>query len=47
MIAIDGRSGAGKSSLAARLRSELNAPVVALEDRLRERTPERADLVMP
>ena len=32
VIAIDGRSGAGKSSLAARLRSRLKAPVVALED---------------
>jgi uridine kinase len=32
VIAIDGRSGAGKSSLAARLRRDLGAPVVALED---------------
>jgi len=32
VIAIDGRSGAGKTSLAARLRLELGAPVVALED---------------
>ncbi|HEY1822149.1 MAG TPA: hypothetical protein VGG83_19665 [Trebonia sp.] len=32
MVAIDGRSGAGKTSLAARLRCELGAPVVALED---------------
>jgi uridine kinase len=32
VIAIDGRSGAGKSSLAARLRVELEAPVVSLED---------------
>ncbi len=32
MIAIDGRSGAGKSSLAGRLRAELDAPVVTLED---------------
>lgn len=32
VIAIDGRSGAGKSSLAARLRAELGAPVVTLED---------------
>ena len=31
-VAIDGRSGAGKTSLAARLRSALGAPVVALED---------------
>jgi len=32
VIAIDGRSGSGKTSLAARLRAELAAPVVALED---------------
>ena len=32
VIAIDGRSGAGKSALAATLRGELGAPVVALED---------------
>jgi uridine kinase len=32
VIAIDGRSGAGKSSLAAVLGGELGAPVVALED---------------
>ena len=32
VIAIDGRSGAGKTSLAARLRLALGAPVVALED---------------
>lgn len=32
VIAIDGRSGAGKTSLAAGLRSELSAPVVTLED---------------
>jgi uridine kinase len=32
VIAIDGRSGAGKTSLAAGLRGELGAPVVALED---------------
>ena len=32
VIAIDGRSGAGKSSLAALLGNELRAPVVALED---------------
>jgi uridine kinase len=32
VIAIDGRSGAGKSSLAARLRVELAAPVITLED---------------
>ena len=32
VIAVDGRSGAGKTSLAARLRAELAAPVVALED---------------
>lgn len=32
VIAIDGRSGAGKSSLAALLGDELGAPVVALED---------------
>jgi uridine kinase len=32
VIAIDGRSGAGKSSLAAQLRDEVGAPVVTLED---------------
>jgi uridine kinase len=32
VVAIDGRSGAGKSSLAAGLRAELGAPVVTLED---------------
>ena len=32
VVAIDGRSGAGKTSLAAGLRAELGAPVVALED---------------
>jgi uridine kinase len=32
VIAIDGRSGSGKTSLAARLRSALGAPVVSLED---------------
>jgi uridine kinase len=32
VVAIDGRSGAGKSSLAATLRAELGAPVVTLED---------------
>jgi len=32
VIAIDGRSGAGKSSLATLLAGELDAPVVALED---------------
>jgi para-aminobenzoate synthetase len=32
VIAIDGRSGAGQSSLAALLGDELGAPVVALED---------------
>jgi uridine kinase len=32
VIAIDGRSGAGKTSLAARLRVELGAPVVSLEE---------------
>jgi uridine kinase len=32
VVAIDGRSGAGKTSLAAALRSELDAPVVTLED---------------
>ena len=32
VIAVDGRSGAGKTSLAAALRAELGAPVVALED---------------
>lgn len=32
IVAIDGRSGAGKSSLAVTLSRELSAPVVALED---------------
>lgn len=32
VVAIDGRSGSGKTSLAAKLRVELGAPVVALED---------------
>jgi uridine kinase len=32
IVAIDGRSGAGKTSLASGLRAELGAPVVALED---------------
>ena len=32
VAAIDGRSGAGKTSLAARLRAEVGAPVVTLED---------------
>lgn len=32
VISIDGRSGAGKSSLAAALSSELAAPIVSLED---------------
>ena len=32
VVAIDGRSGSGKTSLAAWLRSELRAPVVTLED---------------
>jgi uridine kinase len=32
VVAIDGRSGAGKTSLAASLRGELGAPVVTLED---------------
>ncbi len=32
VLAIDGRSGAGKTSLAAGLRRELAAPVVSLED---------------
>ena len=32
VIAIDGRSGSGKTSLAARLRSALGAPAVSLED---------------
>jgi len=32
VVAIDGRSGSGKTSLAARLRTELGAPVVTLED---------------
>lgn len=32
VVAVDGRSGAGKTSLAATLRAELGAPVVALED---------------
>jgi uridine kinase len=32
VVAVDGRSGSGKTSLAAGLRAELGAPVVALED---------------
>ncbi len=32
VIAVDGRSGSGKTSLAARLSGALSAPVVALED---------------
>jgi uridine kinase len=32
VVAIDGRSGAGKTSLAAALRDQLQAPVVSLED---------------
>jgi uridine kinase len=32
VVAVDGRSGAGKTSLAAILRDELAAPVVSLED---------------
>ena len=32
VVAVDGRSGAGKTSLAAGLRAELGAPVVSLED---------------
>jgi uridine kinase len=32
VVAIDGRSGAGKTSLAAALRDELRAPAVSLED---------------
>jgi uridine kinase len=32
VVAIDGRSGAGKTSLAAGLSGRLNAPVVSLED---------------
>jgi uridine kinase len=32
VVAVDGRSGAGKTSLAARLRSALGAPAVTLED---------------
>lgn len=32
MVAVDGRSGAGKTSLAGILRDELAAPVVSLED---------------
>jgi uridine kinase len=32
VVAIDGRSGAGKTSLATGLRAELRAPVVTLED---------------
>ncbi len=32
VLAVDGRSGAGKTLLAARLRAELGAPVVTLED---------------
>jgi len=32
VVAVDGRSGAGKTSLAAALRDRLRAPVVSLED---------------
>jgi uridine kinase len=32
VVAVDGRSGAGKTSLAAALRDQLHAPVVCLED---------------
>jgi uridine kinase len=32
VVAVDGRSGAGKTSLAAALRDQLRAPVVSLED---------------
>jgi adenylylsulfate kinase-like enzyme len=32
VVAVDGRSGAGKTSLAATLRDRLRAPVVSLED---------------
>jgi uridine kinase len=32
VVAVDGRSGAGKTSLAARVSAELGAPVVTLED---------------
>lgn len=32
VVAVDGRSGAGKTSLAAKLSDTLSAPVVALED---------------
>jgi uridine kinase len=32
VVAIDGRSGSGKTSLAAALRDQLQAPVVSLED---------------
>lgn len=32
VVAVDGRSGAGKTSLAAGLRAELGAPVVTLEE---------------
>jgi uridine kinase len=32
VVAIDGRSGSGKTSLAAALRDQLKAPVVSLED---------------
>jgi len=32
VVAVDGRSGSGKTSLAAELRSVLSAPVVSLED---------------
>lgn len=32
VVAVDGRSGSGKTSLAAVLRAKLNAPVVTLED---------------
>jgi uridine kinase len=32
VVAVDGRSGAGKTSLASELRAELGAPVVTLEE---------------
>ena len=32
VVAVDGRSGAGKTSLAAALRDQLQAPIVSLED---------------
>jgi cytidylate kinase len=32
VVAIDGRSGSGKTSLAAALRDQLQAPIVSLED---------------